>query len=116
SQDARVRFAPPAQPALTPSAVAGMLDRARFDPLGQPLFTEREIELLAATYAPTFELAIAADYDRFGELRWRRGAATPEVNAAEPVVYVQRAYTRYGERVLLQLVYTLWFPERPKSG
>jgi len=112
----RVRFAPPAQAALTRSAVAGMLERARLDPLGQPLFTQREIELLAATYAPTFEVAITADADRFGELRWRRASATPEVNAAEPAVYVQRAYTRYGERVLLQLVYTLWFPERPKNG
>lgn len=112
----RVRFAPPSQPALTRAAVAGMLERARFDPLGQPLFTEREIELLAATYAPTFEVVIAADYDRFGELRWRRGAAMPEVNAADAAVYVQRAYTRYGERVLLQLVYTLWFAERPKKG
>jgi hypothetical protein len=28
-------------------------------------------------------------------------------------VYVQAAYTRYGEHLLLQLVYTLWFPERP---
>ena len=111
-----VRYAPPAQGQLSRSAVAGMLERARFDPLGRPLFTEREIELLAATYAPSFEVAIAADYDRFGELRWRRGAATPEVHAAEPAVYIQHAYTRYGERVLLQLVYTIWFPERPKNG
>jgi len=111
-----VRFAPPAQPALTRSAIAGMLERGRFDPLGRPLLTEREVELLAATYAPTFEVTIAADYDRFGELRWRRGSTTPEVNAAEPAVYFQRAYVRYGERVLLQLVYTLWFPERPKNG
>lgn len=112
----RVTFAPPPQTPLSRLAVAGMLDRARFDPLGQPVFTEREIEMLAATYAPSFELAIVADYDRFGELRWRRGAATPEVHAAEPAVYVQKAYARYGERVLLQLVYTLWFPERPKNG
>jgi hypothetical protein len=115
-QSGRVRFAPPPQAGLTRSTVAGMLERARLDPIGQPLFTEREIELLAATYAPTFEVAITADADRFGELRWRRASATPEVNAAEPAVYVQRAYTRYGERVLLQLVYTLWFPERPKNG
>ena len=111
-----VRFAPPAQPALPRDAVAGMLERARFDPLGQPIFSEREFDLLAATYAPTFEVAIEADYDRFGELRWTRRSGTPEVDATEPVVYVQKAYTRYGERVLLQLVYTLWFPERPKSG
>ena len=111
-----VRFAPPATARLSRSAVAGMLARARFDPLGRPLLTEREVELLAAVYAPSFEVAVAADYDRFGELRWRRGGVTPEVDAAEPAVYVRHAYARYGERVLLQLVYTLWFPERPKDG
>lgn len=111
-----VRFAPPTQPVLARATVAAMLDRARFNSLGQPLLTEHEVELLAATYAPSFEVTIAADYDRFGELRWRRGGTTPEVHAAEPAVYVQRTYARYGERVLLQLVYTLWFPERPKSG
>jgi hypothetical protein len=40
----------------------------------------------------------------------------PEVNAAEPAVYFRAAHTRYGETVLLQLVYTIWFPERPPEG
>ena len=31
-------------------------------------------------------------------------------------VYVHPAYTRYAERVLLLLVYTIWFPERPARG
>jgi hypothetical protein len=111
-----VRFAPPAAPTLSRAGVARMLELARLDPLGQPILSERAFELLAATYAPSFELAVAGDYDRFGELRWRRGAAAPEVEAAEPVVYVQPAYTRLGERLLLQLVYTLWFPERPRQS
>jgi hypothetical protein len=29
---------------------------------------------------------------------------------------VHSAYTRYADRVLLQLVYTIWFPERPARG
>jgi hypothetical protein len=29
---------------------------------------------------------------------------------------VQSAYMRYGEQLLLQLVYTVWFPERPPRG
>lgn len=104
-----VRFAPPPV-ALPRSTVAGMLALGRLDPLGQPLLTERAFEQVAAMYAPSFELAVASDYDRFGELRWRRGQATPYVDGAEPVVYVQPAYARLGERTLLQVVYTLWFP------
>jgi hypothetical protein len=80
------------------------------------LLSDRAFELVAAAYAPSFELAIAADHDRFGELRWRRGDATPQVEAAEPVVYVHPAYTRLGERSLLQIVYTVWFPERPPQS
>ena len=82
-------------------------------PARAPALSAREIDRLAITYAPTIEIETRADYDRFGWLRWRRGASLPQVDAAEPTVYVQVAYTRYGEHLLLQLVYTLWFPERP---
>jgi hypothetical protein len=108
-----VRYAPPPTTALPRSAIAGLLARANFDPLGQPLLSGRELTRLAALHAPGFEIAIAGDYDRFGELRWRPGGEVPEVDASGLVVYVQPAYTRYGEQVLLQIVYTIWFPERP---
>ena len=111
----RVRYAPPQGQALPRSVVAGMLGRAAFDPLGHPAISERELERLALTYAPTLEVEIGADYDRFGVLRWRR-PGPPEVDATEPSVYVHAAYTRYRDRLLLQLVYTLWFPERPSTG
>ncbi len=112
----RVRYAPPASGPLPRNAVGGLLGRAGFDPLGEPALSQRELERLAAVYAPSFELAVGGDFDRFGWLRWRRGAALPEVDASEPSVYVQSAYTRYRDQVLLQLVYTIWFPERPASG
>jgi hypothetical protein len=112
----RVRYAPPAAAPLPRNAVAGLLGRAAFDALGQPALSARELDRLAAAYAPSFEVQIGADYDRFGSLRWRRGSSVPQVDAAEPSVYVHPAYTRYRGEVLLQLVYTIWFPERPRRG
>ena len=109
----RVRYAPPAAAPLPRAAVAAMVDRTHFDPLGHPTLSPREFERLVSAYAPSFDVELAGDYDRFGLLRWRRDAALPEVDPAEAAVYVQPAYTRYGESVLLQLVYTIWFPERP---
>src|SRR5918999_4065062 len=108
----RVRYAPPARPPLPRGVVAGLLGRAAFDPLGHPGLSAHELERIAAAYAPTLEVEIRGDYDRLGALRWRRASGPPEVDAAEPSVYVQAAYTRYREHVLLQLVYTFWFPER----
>jgi len=72
----------------------------------------RELTRIAALYAPSFEIAVTGDYDRFGSLYWQ-GGVTPQVDTTAPTAYVQQAYTRYGDRVLLQLVYTIWFSERP---
>lgn len=111
-----VRYAPPAARALPREAVAGILGRATFDPLGQLGLTQREVDRLAIAYAPSFEIEIAGDYDRFGWLRWLRGSRVLQVDAAEPSVYIHSAYTRYRGQVLLQFVYTIWFAERPQRG
>jgi hypothetical protein len=97
---------------LTRAGVAGILGRAELDPLGLPALSARELTRAAALYAPSFEIAITGDYDRFGPLRWG-GSAVPLVDATAAAAYVQQAYTRYQDRVLLQLVYTIWFAERP---
>jgi hypothetical protein len=116
-----IRYAPPLSPPVERAAVAAILGRAQLDALGFPALSERELARIAAAYAPSFEIAVSADYDRFGELRWRRDAAVPWVDASQAAVYVHPAYSRYrdgngGDRILLQMVYTLWFPERPPSG
>jgi hypothetical protein len=69
--------------------------------------------VLWIAYAPSFEIEIGGDYDRFGALRWASEGVVPEVDAADLAVYVQTSTTRYAGRMLLQLVYTIWFPERP---
>lgn len=116
-----VRYAPPLSPPIGRAAVAAILGRAELDALGYPVLSEREFVRVAAAYAPSFEIAISADYDRFGQLRWRRDAAVPSVDASQAAVYVHPAYTRYrdangNDRILLQLVYTIWFAERPPLG
>jgi hypothetical protein len=111
-----VRFAPPSvgPSLLTRAGVAALIGRAELDPLGLPTLSARELPRVAALYAPSFEIALTGDYDRFGPLRWG-GEEIPEVDTTAPTVYVQQAYTRYQDRVLLQIIYTLWFPERPKE-
>jgi 8-oxo-dGTP pyrophosphatase MutT (NUDIX family) len=116
SAPGRVRYAPPGGQPVPRNVVAGWLGRAAFDPLGLPGLSQRELDRLAATYAPSFEIAIGGEHDRFGWLRWRRGGRVPQVETSEPAAYVHSAYTRYHGQVLLQLVYTIWFPERPASG
>ena len=111
-----IRHAPPPALPLTRSRVARILERAAGNPLGIPEPGEAELAELLAAYAPSFEIEVKADYDRFGALRWLRESGTPAVDGSQLAVYAQPAWTRYRDRVLLQLVYTIWFPERPAAA
>jgi len=99
----------------TGTQVAAIFAQLKTDALGIPQLTVAERDLLFEAYAPVFEIESTGAYDRFGPLAWRDGPA-PEVDTARPVVYRRVAYTRYYDKSLVQLVYTLWFPERPSGG
>ena len=111
-----VRFAPPPPLETDREVLAAMFARAAQEPLGIPEPSPRELRALLAAYAPSFDIEVTGEHDRFGELRLLRGSATPMVDAASAAVYTNLAWTRYRDRVLLQLVYTIWFPERPSEG
>lgn len=105
------RYAPAKGPRYTRVEVAGLLARA--DPaLGVLQLNVAEEARLFATYAPLFEVETTGDFDRPGVLRWSE-AKHPVVDIQLPTVYQRLAYTRYGGRTLVQLVYTMWFGERP---
>lgn len=109
-----IRYQPPDRSAPAPR-IASILSKTKTDALGIPQFSERDSEVLFATFAPIFEIETTGAYDRFGPLRWGAGE-TPEVDVSRPTAYRRLAFTRYGGRTLAQLVYMIWFPERPRSG
>ncbi|ROR34629.1 hypothetical protein [Inmirania thermothiophila] len=86
------------------------------DALGIPRPEAAAARALAARHAPTFVIARAGPADDPGRPRWRRGAARPDVDRGDPVVYWRLAHTRLQGETLLQIVYVVWFPERPRSG
>jgi hypothetical protein len=116
SAEGYVHYAPEPGMPLPRAVVGSLLARAAANPLHIHELSEIDLKELLAAYAPSFAVQVKGDYDRFGELRWLRDADSPTVNGAELVVYGHPAWTRYEDRVLLQLVYTLWFPERPPQS
>jgi hypothetical protein len=109
-----VRYQPPGN-AASAERISSIIAHAKTDSLGIPQFGDRESDVLFATFAPVFEIETTGQYDRFGPLRWSTGD-TPEVDVGHPTVYRRLAFTRYGERTLVQLIYMLWFPERPQGS
>ncbi len=112
-----MRYALPHAAPVLVEEVAAVIRRASENPLRVPMFSEAERALLVRTFAPVFEVETGGEYDRIGALRWGTGLA-PEVDTAAPVVYHRIAYTRhrdFGEQALTQIVYTIWFSERPRD-
>jgi hypothetical protein len=108
------RYAPPPMPMPSADMARWWRERPR-NAFGLPQFTAAEMATLLLAYAPAIEIESRDNHDRFGALVWRNGVP-PAVDSGVPVVYQRVAATRYRGRLLLQLVYSLWFPERPAQG
>lgn len=113
--------APSASPEESVATARQVLAAAPVDALGIPQLDEARTLALARAYAPVFDIATSAEHDRFGPLQWidLGGLVWPgsdrywlDVDSSQPVVYHRLAFTRYGEAVLPQIVYSIWFPER----
>lgn len=103
---------------LVPEAAGAALPPrwpAAHDPLGLPQPDTQMAERLLAAHAPVFEIEARGPYDAVGRPAWREDGAIG-VDTARPIVYQRLAHTLVQGRALLQLVYTLWFPERPRRG
>lgn len=108
-----VRYAPRSGAAA--ADVQRIVAGARRDALGIPQLSAADRATLLAAYAPVFAVATNSPFDRLGSLVWR-GDETPSVDADAPTVYQDIAFTRFNGNVLIQLVYTAWFRERPTNG
>jgi hypothetical protein len=111
-----VRYVPEVAAPMPRRAQAEALAQGAANPLGIPEPSSEALERLFAAHAPVFEIEQTGEFDRPGALRWLRDARVPTVDPEDPVVYRMPAWTRYRGRVLLQLVYTIWFPERPADS
>lgn len=103
---ALVRHVPPAGP-------SGHHDVAALGP-----FAEVAPEVLAAWFArhaPVLEIDTATDADLPGLPMWTAEGRV-DVDIAQPVMFTRLVHTRFAGRVLPQLVYSVWFPARPKQG
>ncbi len=111
-----LRYAPaPGQEAAEAAQVGAILQRAAANPLGIPLPSAAEQQLLFDRYAPLWEIDVKGDDDRIG-YPFLLANNRPRVDTGTPIVFQHLSHTRVGARILLQLNYTIWFPARPKSS
>lgn len=74
-----------------------------------------DLAQLVARHAPVLDIDTHTDHDRFGTPEIDDDGS-PEVDVAHPIMFVRVAYTIADGRALTQLVYSIWFPSRPKTS
>jgi hypothetical protein len=110
-----VRYVPSASATLSAPEVAAILARAAQGPLGIPQPEGADLARLLGAFAPVLEVDEADTDDRIG-FPAVGADGVPAVDVARPVVFTRVAHARVGDRVLLQLVYSVWFPARPRTS
>jgi len=108
-----IAYVPAATAAIEPGESREILARSRSNALGIPLPNDAEQQRLLEMHAPTFVVDTRGDHDRIGRPAF--GADGLATTAPAQVAFARIAHTRFAGRTLLQLVYTIWFPERPPA-
>jgi len=97
------------------SSPSELVERVHRDALGIPQYSPRAKKALFRYHAPVWEVETISRADRIGtpvpESRNELRVATKR-----PVTFTRLSFTRFGDSVLTQLNYVVWFPARPKSG
>jgi hypothetical protein len=111
AKDAPANVPPGSTTTAHSSGTSNTLDWNR-DALGLPRLNPVQREALFARHAPVFEIATTGTFDLPGSVVLN-GAGVARVDTAAPAHYRRLAYTRFGGVWLPQLMYTIWFSERP---
>ena len=108
------RLAPEAAFAMPPNTAPAIVGFTH-DAIGLPRIDAEQAERLLAAHAPVFDIETQGAFDAIGAPAWGADGHIG-VDALQPVVYQRLSHTLVRGQALVQLVYTLWFPERPRSG
>jgi hypothetical protein len=110
-----VRYAPPESAAIPAVEVGRIIARSTRGPLGIPQPEGEDLARLLGAFAPLLEVDEADGDDRIG-FPVLDADRVPAVDVTRPIAFTRIAHARLGDRVLLQIVYSFWFPARPKTS
>lgn len=110
----KIRYAPAVSDASQPSAPDIIINAGR-DAIGIPDYSNKDLKILFEYFAPIWEVQTEGDFDRIGTPFWTADKH-PAIDTSRPLSFQRLSFARFQGKILTQLNYVVWFPERPKEG
>lgn len=85
------------------------------DALGIPQAGQERLTRLFRRHSPVWRIEQLSHADRLGQPRWE-SEQRPVIDTSRPTEFRFTSFTRFKNRVRLQLNYMVWLPERPRDG
>ncbi len=101
---------------ISSRAVRKIVERSRDSVLGIPKPKGRDLQRLLNAFAPIWQVDVTGAYDRIGHPSWHNDGSSIFVDRRRPVVFTRTSHAIVDGQILLQLVYSVWFQERPRRG
>lgn len=111
----QVAYQPDVSISLSANDLAEIIQHSRNNPLEIPVFNQKQFKQMAEYFAPIFLLDESGDADKIGRPIWSEKKQVT-IDHSQPVSFVRLEYTRFNGAILPQLVYSIWFTERPKES
>jgi hypothetical protein len=102
-------------PPLSSTEIARLIAKSSRNPLHIPHPDHSDRQRLLDNFSPILVIDEESNADRIGTPVWQKGKE-PLIDTTQPVLYRHLSHTRLNDQILLQLNYSFWFPERPKTS
>ena len=109
-----MRYLPP-RPIKEPAKIEAIFGASLRNILGIPQLSEAGWHELLNRYSPVFEIDKKGEFDQIGTMQLdSKGGVI--IDTSTPSVYQRIAFTRIDNKTYVQLIYSIWFSERPASN
>ncbi len=110
-----VSYQPETNTILDSKKISTIIKKSRRTQLNIPELSIEDLTHLAEYFAPVFLIDEVNKADKIGKPVWSTNIKST-VDVEQPVTFVRLGYTWFDNVILPQLIYTIWFSERPEES
>ena len=108
-------YSPKQRAVLNANTIQQLFSEAyKNSPLSIPALPPSQLANVLSHFSPNLSIESNSNSDRIGSPKWKDNGNI-WIDTQEPKLYTFISYTRHNNKILMQLNYGFWFPDRPSQ-